>query len=95
MNNAAIQAEVASLRGLVIFKAAVELTRQENQLLRQKIDLLVERIFGSSSEQMDQSQLVLLLQMLPRLPKMTTNIKSTKSPPVNWAKTPLSKTAVA
>ena len=64
MNTAATQAELASLRDLVVaLKAALELSRQENQLLRQKIDLLVKRIFGSSSEQMDPSQLELLMQM--------------------------------
>jgi transposase len=38
----------------------VELLRQENALLRQKIDLLVKRVFGSSSEQLDKNQLELL-----------------------------------
>jgi transposase len=64
MNNTATQAELAALRDLVAaLKAALELSRQENQLLRQRIDLLVKRIFGSSSEQMDPSQLELLMQM--------------------------------
>ena len=40
----------------------VELLRRENALLRQKIDLLVKRIFGSSSEQLDPAQMQLLLQ---------------------------------
>jgi transposase len=35
---------------------------QENKLLREKIDLLVRRIFGRSSEAMDDAQLLLLLQ---------------------------------
>lgn len=35
---------------------------QENQLLREKIDLLVRRIFGKSSEQIDPAQLMLMLQ---------------------------------
>lgn len=35
---------------------------QENRLLREKIDLLVRRIFGRSSEAMDDGQLMLLLQ---------------------------------
>jgi transposase len=34
--------------------------RIENAFLRQKIDLLVKRVFGSSSEQLDQNQLELL-----------------------------------
>src|SRR5438874_12416424 len=37
--------------------------RQENELLRQKIDLLVRRVFGSSSERLDRHQLELLLQL--------------------------------
>lgn len=37
--------------------------RRENELLRQKIDLLVRRVFGSSSEKLDRSQLELLLQL--------------------------------
>src|SRR5579862_6842052 len=38
----------------------VELLRRENALLRQKIDLLVKRVFGSSSEPLDRNQLELL-----------------------------------
>jgi transposase len=37
--------------------------RIENALLRQKIDLLVKRVFGSSSEQLDKNQLNLLMQL--------------------------------
>ena len=37
--------------------------RIENALLRQKIDLLVKRVFGSSSEQLDKNQLELLMQL--------------------------------
>src|SRR5438445_4897274 len=33
---------------------------RENQLLRQKVDLLVRRVFGSSSEKLDSAQLQLL-----------------------------------
>ena len=36
--------------------------RTENKLLREKIDLLVKRIFGAKSEQLDERQLMLLLQ---------------------------------
>jgi transposase len=36
--------------------------RSENALLRQKIDLLVKRVFGSSSEPLDKNQLELLAQ---------------------------------
>jgi transposase len=37
--------------------------RRENELLRQKIDLLIRRVFGSSSERLDKAQLELLLQL--------------------------------
>jgi len=38
-------------------------SRRENALLRQKIDLLVKRVFGSSSEQLNPAQLELLLPL--------------------------------
>ena len=34
---------------------------QENELLRQKVDALARKIFGKSSEQLDEQQLQLLL----------------------------------
>src|SRR5512135_1591240 len=40
---------------------ALNESRRENALLRQKIDLLVKRVFGSSSEQVDKNQLELLM----------------------------------
>ena len=64
MNNAPLHAELSSLRELVVsLQAALEQSRQENLLLRQKIDLLVRRVFGSSSERLDRAQLELLLQL--------------------------------
>ncbi len=39
-----------------------ESLRAENKLLREKVDLLIRRIFGKSSEQLDDGQLMLLLQ---------------------------------
>jgi transposase len=39
----------------------LEAVTLENKLLREKIDLLVRRIFGKSSEQLDEQQLLLLL----------------------------------
>lgn len=42
---------------------ALACSLREVELLRQKIDLLVRRIFGSSSEQIDPAQLELLLQL--------------------------------
>jgi transposase len=64
MNTATQAAELSELRELVVtLKAALELSRQENSLLRQKIDALVRRVFGASSEQVDRKQLELLLQL--------------------------------
>jgi hypothetical protein len=37
---------------------------KENALLRQKIDLLVRKLFGTPSEKLDPAQLLLLLQGL-------------------------------
>ena len=44
-------------------QAALEQSRQENALLRQKVDALVRRVFGTSSEALDPAQLELLLQV--------------------------------
>jgi transposase len=64
MSASTLPAELSQLRELVVtLQAALELSRQENSLLRQKIDALVRRVFGSSSEQVDRSQLELLLQL--------------------------------
>ena len=43
-------------------QAALALSLRENQLLREKINLLVRRVFGSSSEKLDAAQLQLLLE---------------------------------
>lgn len=48
--------EVESLR------TQLEAVTLENKLLREKVDLLARRIFGRSSEQLDDNQLMLLLQ---------------------------------
>jgi transposase len=61
--------EMKLLRELVTaLRTELEQARQENTLLRQKIDLLVRRVFGSSSEQIDPAQLELLLQLPSALP---------------------------
>ena len=64
MNAATLPAELSELREIVAtLKTALELSQRENSLLRQKIDALVRRVFGSSSEQLDRAQLELLLQL--------------------------------
>jgi hypothetical protein len=59
--------ERSGLRGqkfaaLAECQEALRQTRRENELLRQKIDVLVRRVFGSSSERLDRAQLELLLE---------------------------------
>jgi transposase len=56
-------------RQLAECQAALAQSRRENELLRQKIDLLVRRVFGSSSERLDRAQLELLLQLPESLPQ--------------------------
>jgi transposase len=69
---------------------ALAATQQENLLLRQKIDLLVKRVFGSSSEQLDRNQLELLMQTAASAP--VENVVATPAPkparPVRKAKAP-------
>ena len=50
-------------RQLAECQEALRDSRRENELLRQKIDLLIRRVFGSSSERLDKAQLELLLQL--------------------------------
>jgi len=64
MNLAPLHAELSAVRELVAsLQGALEQSRRENARLRQKIDLLVRRVFGSSSERLDRAQLELLLQL--------------------------------
>ena len=64
MNAATLPAELTELRAIVVtLQAALALSQRENSLLRQKIDALVRRVFGASSEQLDRAQLELLLQL--------------------------------
>ena len=44
-----------------MLRADLAAARQENTLLRQKIDALVRRVFGASSERLDPGPLELLL----------------------------------
>ena len=55
--------ETELTRQLEQCQQALQASLRENALLRQKIDLLVKRVFGSSSEQLDRNQLELLLQL--------------------------------
>jgi transposase len=74
--------ELATL--LAECQSALLESRRENALLRQKIDLLVKRVFGSSSEQVDRAQLDLLLSV----PESST---SPTPPPAPIAKSAIRK----
>jgi transposase len=56
------EGEAQLAQELVQTRQALADALRENALLRQKIDALVRRVFGSSSEQLDPAQLQLLLQ---------------------------------
>jgi transposase len=52
--------ELTALRELVLsLRTALEESRQENAFLRQKVEALVRRVFGASSERIDPAQLEL------------------------------------
>jgi len=55
--------EQALARQLEECLEALTQSRRENELLRQKVELLIRRVFGSSSERLDKAQLELLLQL--------------------------------
>ncbi len=62
--SAELESQLRGLREkLATVQAQLEQSRAENALLRQKIDLLVRRVFGASSEQIDPAQLELVLQL--------------------------------
>lgn len=48
---------------ITLLRELVATLQKENALLRQKVDALVRRVFGSSSEKVDSAQLELLLQL--------------------------------
>lgn len=81
----AAQNELTLLRELVsTLQAALEQTKQENTLLRQKIDALIKRVFGSSSERLDPAQLELLLQLtghvVPAMPEPKPEVLAAPRP---------------
>jgi transposase len=61
---------------------AIASLQRENQLLRQKVDLLVQRVFGSSSEKLDSAQLELL--QLPSEPAAQETLPA-EPPPAHRA----------
>ena len=55
--------EAELTRQLEAALSALKAVQQENALLRQKVDLLVKRVFGSTSERLAPGQLELLLAL--------------------------------
>ena len=65
MNPASLQSQLRELREQVgVLQEALEQSRRENTLLRQKLDALARRFFGKKSEQLNAAQLELLLSGL-------------------------------
>jgi transposase len=65
MNPASLQNQLRELREQVAsLQEALEQSRRENTLLRQKLDALARRFFGKKSEQLNAAQLELLLSGL-------------------------------
>lgn len=65
MNPASLQNQLRELREQVaLLQEALEQSRRENTLLRQKLDALARRFFGKKSEQLNAAQLELLLSGL-------------------------------
>ena len=64
--------ELTALRALVLsLRTALEESRQENAFLRQKVEALVRRVFGASSERIDPAQLELLQRPATLTPPAT------------------------
>jgi len=65
MNLAELQTQINRLQEQVVsLQQALEQSRRENTVLRQKLDALARRFFGKKSEQLNAAQLELLLQGL-------------------------------
>jgi transposase len=65
MNPASIQTQLRELREQVaVLQEALQQSRRENTILRQKLDALARRFFGKKSEQLNAAQLELLLSGL-------------------------------
>jgi transposase len=76
--------EAELLRQLEAALTALEAMRRENALLRQKVDLLVRRVFGSSSERLSPGQLELLLAS----PEVATPVAEAEPAPLPAAPRP-------
>lgn len=75
LSASAVQDELTLLRELV------STLQKENSLLRQKVDALIQRLFGSSSERIDPAQLELLLQLASGLQTPKTEAPAPQNKP--------------
>ena len=83
MNPASLQNQLRELREQVaVLQEALEQSRRENALLRQKLDALARRFFGKKSEQLNAAQLELLLSGLA---EGDTELSEEKEPPARPA----------
>ena len=65
MDLASLQNQLRQLsQQVAVLQEALEQSRQENRILRQKLDALARRFFGKKSEQLNAAQLELLLSGL-------------------------------
>jgi len=65
MSDPALQTQINLLQQQAVsLRQALEESRRENTMLRQKLDALARRFFGKKSEQLDAAQMELLLQGL-------------------------------
>ncbi len=83
MNPASLQNQLRELREQVaLLQEALEQSRRENTLLRQKLDALARRFFGKKSEQLNAAQLELLLSGLA---EGSVELTEEKEPPARPA----------
>jgi transposase len=83
MNPASLQNQLRELRQQVaVLQEALEQSRRENTLLRQKLDALARRFFGKKSEQLNAAQLELLLSGLA---ESSVELSEEKEPPARPA----------
>src|SRR5512142_28033 len=83
MKPASLQNQLRELREQVAsLQEALEQSRRENTLLRQKLDALARRFFGKKSEQLNAAQLELLLSGLT---EGSVELSEEKEPPTRPA----------
>lgn len=78
---AALQAQLATAQQRIAHgQDEIKEVRQENTLLRQKLDALIRRYFGKKSEQLDRAQLELLLSGLEESEETVAAVEPSTTP---------------